>query len=93
MINKSSNYIQKKCYLIVWSVEKIQKVNTQKLQGLWMAEYCFYQKIQCLIIIKSKFLKEQVARGLISSLTGTKVPILSNISILNTFLSIKWMQV
>ena len=89
MINKNLNHIQKQCYLIVWSVEKIQKVNIQKLQGLWMAEFCFYQKIQCVIIIKSKFLKEQVARGLISNLTGTKVPILSNISILNTFFKYK----
>ena len=31
MINKSLNSIQKGCYLIVWSVEKIQKVKTQKL--------------------------------------------------------------
>ena len=36
-----------------------------------------------------KFLKEQVARGLISNLTGTKVPILSNISMLNTFFKYK----
>ena len=50
-----------------------------------MAEYCFYQKVQCVIIIKSKFLKEQLARGLISNLTGTKVPILSNMSRLNSF--------
>ena len=50
-----------------------------------MAEYCFYQKVQCVIVIKSKFLKEQEARGLLSNLTGTKVPILSKISILNTF--------
>ena len=50
-----------------------------------MAEYCFYQKVQCVIVIKSKFLKEQVARGLLSNVTGTKVLILSKISILNTF--------
>ena len=64
MINKSLNYIQKQCYVIVWSVEKLQKVSIQKLQGLWMAEFCVYQKIQCIIIIKLKFLKEQVAREL-----------------------------
>ena len=50
-----------------------------------MAEYCFYQKVQCMIVIKSKFLKEQVATGLLSNLGGTKVPILSKISISNTF--------
>ena len=32
----------------------------------------FYQKVQCVIVIKSKFLKEQVARGLFSNLAGTK---------------------
>ena len=50
-----------------------------------MAEYYFYQKVQCLIVIAWKFLKEQVARGLLSNFTGTTVPILSNISILDTF--------
>ena len=39
--------------------------------------------------VKSKFLKEQLARGLISNLTGTKVPILSNMSRLNTFFKYK----
>ena len=55
-----------------------------------MEEYYFYQKVQCVIVIKSKFLK--VASGFLSNLTGRKVPILSNISILNTFFSIKPMQ-
>ena len=31
MINKSLCYIQKQCHLIVWSVEKIQKIHIQKL--------------------------------------------------------------
>ena len=55
-----------------------------------MEEYYFSQKVQCVIVIKSKFLK--VASGFLSNLTGTKVPILSNISTLNTFFSIKSMQ-
>ena len=42
-------------------------------------------KVQCMIVIKSKFLKEQVATGLLSNLGGTKVPILRKISISNTF--------
>ena len=50
-----------------------------------MVQYYFYQKVQCLTIIAWKFLKEQVARGLLSNFTGTTVPILSNISILDTF--------
>ena len=33
---------------------------------------------------KSKFLKEQEAKGLLSNLTGIKVPILSDLPILNT---------
>ena len=33
---------------------------------------------------KSKFLKEQEARGLLSHLLGIKVPILSDIAIVNT---------
>ena len=86
MINKILCYVQKQCRLIVWKVEKIQKIHIQKLQGLRIAEYYFYQKVQCVIVIKSKFLKEHVARGLLSNLTGTNVPILSNIFILNTFL-------
>ena len=50
-----------------------------------MVQYYSYQKVQCLTIIAWKFLKEQVARGLLSNFTGTTVPILSNISILDTF--------
>ena len=34
---------------------------------------------------KLKFFKEQEARGLFSYLTGVKVPILSDLPILNTF--------
>ena len=33
---------------------------------------------------KSKFLKEQKTRGLLSNLTGIKVPILSDLPLLNT---------
>ena len=35
-----------------------------------MAEYYFYVKVQCVIVIKSKFLQEHVARGLLSNFTG-----------------------
>ena len=50
-----------------------------------MAEYYFYQKVQCVIVIEWKLLKEQVARGLLNYFTGTRVPILSNVSIWDTF--------
>ena len=50
-----------------------------------MAEYYFCQKVQCVIVTEWKFLKEQVARGLLRNFSGTRVPIVSNISILDTF--------
>ena len=36
--------------------------------------------------VKSKFLKEQEARGLLSNLTGVKVAILNNVPIKNSLL-------
>ena len=36
-----------------------------------MTENYFYEKVQCVIVIKSKFLQEKVARGLLSNLTVT----------------------
>ena len=36
-----------------------------------MAEYYFYEKVQCVIVIKSKFFTEQVARGFLSNFTVT----------------------
>ena len=54
-----------------------------------MAEYYLYQKAQCIIVIKEKSLKEHVARELLSNLTETKVPLLRNTSILNTFFKYK----
>ena len=50
-----------------------------------MAERYFYQKVKCVIVIEWKFLNEQVARGLLSNFTGTRVLILSKISILGMF--------
>ena len=39
-----------------------------------------------ILVNKSKLIKEQKARGLICNLTGTKVPILIDLAILNTLL-------
>ena len=50
-----------------------------------MVEYYFCEKVQCVIVTEWKFLKEQVARGLLRNFSGRRVPILSNISILDTF--------
>ena len=43
---------------------------------------------KCVVCIskKSKFLKEQEARGLSSNLAGVKIPILNDLPILNTLL-------
>ena len=41
---------------------------------------------------KSKFIKEQEAKGLLSKLTGIKVPLLSDLNIVMFFKSIKWMK-
>ena len=38
----------------------------------------------CNMVKKMEFLKEQEARGLLSNLTGVKVPILSDVPISNT---------
>ena len=35
---------------------------------------------------KSKFVKEYEARGLLSNLTGVKIPILSDLTLVNKFL-------
>ena len=65
-MDKFKLYI-KRCYRIVWSVEKIQK-KIQKLQRQKMEQYCFYQNVQCVIVKKSKFIKHQDTSGLLSSL-------------------------
>ena len=55
----------KQCYcIIVWSVEKIQKVKIQNLKEQKMEEHSK----------KSKFVKEQEGSGLLSNL-GTKKPL------------------
>ena len=41
---------------------------------------------------KSKYIKEQEAKGLLSKLTGFKVPLLSDLNIVIFFKSIKWMK-
>ena len=55
----------KQCYCIVWSVEVIQKVKIQNFQG---------QKRKNNEKKKSKFIKQQEASGLLSSL-GIKTPL------------------
>ena len=42
-----------------------------------MEEKSFYKNVQCVIVKKLRFLKEKEARGLLSNLTGAKIPILS----------------
>ena len=42
--HKDFNVFIKQCYLIIWSVEKIQKVKTQKLQSKMNKD------VQCVIV-------------------------------------------
>ena len=42
--------------------------------------------MQCVMVKNRKFLKEQEARRLLSRLTGIRIPILSDLPILNAFL-------
>ena len=49
----------KECYRIVWSVEKIQKVKIEKLQGQKTEEQCFNQNVQCVIVKNQTLLKNK----------------------------------
>ena len=55
-------------------IEKLQKVKIQKFQGQKTEQYCFHQNLQCVIVKKLKFLKQKEAEGLLSNLTGVKIP-------------------
>ena len=62
----------KHCYRIVWSVEKIQKAKMQKLKGKKRKKMLLLKCGKC-DSKKSKFIKQQEASGLLSSL-GVKTP-------------------
>ena len=58
---------------------KNPKVVGTKNGGIMLLSKCSVSNSE-----KSKFLKEQEAKGLLSNLTGIKVPILSDLPISNT---------
>ena len=62
--------------------KKMQKVKIQKFEELKTEQECFYKNVQC-VLKKLKFLKEQKAKGLISSSTGIKIPYLIDLPILD----------
>ena len=68
----------KQCYFIVWSVEKIIVVRTKNRRIMLLSKSAVCKSKN------AKFLKEQEARGLLSNLTGVKVPILGDLPIINT---------
>ena len=71
-------------YIIVKSAEKIVKTKSIKIKtkdGIMLLSKCAEFDIK-----KLKFIKVQEARGLISKLRGTKVPILSDLTIENILL-------
>ena len=41
-------------------------------------------RIMCVIVKKSKIIKEQEAKGLLGNFTGAKIPILGDIPLVNT---------
>ena len=68
----------KQCYFIYWSVEKNPKVGRTKNGTIMLLSKCAVCNSK-----KSKFLKEQEAKGILSSLTGIKFPMFSDIPVLN----------
>ena len=66
-IDKFKLYIRQ-CYLVVWSVEKIQKVKIQNLSGKKTGRIMLLSKCAGCDSKKSKFVKKQEASGLLSSL-------------------------
>ena len=79
--------IKTKWRLIVWSVEKIQEILTQKLVRTKNNTLVMQSKYSVCGIKESRFVKEQTAKGLLSNL-GIKTP-LSKIPLLNVLF---WMQ-
>ena len=67
LIEEFKSLFTKQCYRILWSVEKIQKVEVQKLLTQ-KGEECFCQNNICMIVKKTKFIKDKVASRLLSSL-------------------------
>ena len=68
----------KQGYFIVWSVEKIIVVRTKNRRIMLLSKSAVCKSKN------AKFLKEQEARGLLSNLTGVKVPILRDLPIIIT---------
>ena len=65
---KTFNIIIKKCYRIVWSVGKIQKVKIEKLEEQKNVKIMLLSKCEMCDSKNSKFIKKQEASGLLSSL-------------------------
>ena len=89
MINKSFNYIY--IYIYIYKAissyclkyrknteSKNPKVLKAKNRRIMLLSICNSNSK------KSKFIKEQQARGLLSHLTGVKVPILCDLPVINT---------
>ena len=68
-LNSSSpfhvNLFIKQCYHTVWSVDKIQKVKIQKLQGQKTEEQCFHHEVRD--SKKSKFFEQQEVTEFLNS--------------------------
>ena len=78
------NLFIKQCYCITWSVEKIQKVKSKSCKEKKQKNNAFIKKCAVCNSKKSKFIKQQEAIGLLSSL-GIKTP-LSKIPLVGLYL-------
>ena len=77
--------IKTKWRLIVWSVEEMQKISTKKwLEQQQQKRLVMQSKCSVCGIIKSRFVKEQEAKDLLSNL-GIRTP-LSKIPLLNVLI-------
>ena len=72
----------KQCYLIVWSVKKNRKWNP-KVVKTKNGRIMLLAKFTVCNSAKLKFIKKQEARGLISKLTGIKLPVLNDLPIVS----------
>ena len=84
MINKSLNYIYKTTTSCCLKCRKNTESKNPKIVKTKNGRMMLLSKCTVCKSKKSKFIKEQKFRGLLSNFTGIKVPILSYLHIVNT---------
>ena len=74
----------KQCSLIVWSVEKMLKSKNSNTVKSKNGRIMLLSKCAVFNSKKPNFIKEQETRGLLTNLTGIKIPILGGLPLANT---------